>query len=68
METKHKMIEEVLSNRFTTAAYLYQDENINHNQVSVDTLICEEGLGAYNPQLISLVTEINKAKPVQFCL
>jgi hypothetical protein len=31
MDTKNKMIEEVLSNRFTTAADLYQDENINHN-------------------------------------
>jgi hypothetical protein len=44
------MIDEVLSNQFTIAADLYQDENINHNNsVSVDTLLCEEGLGAYKP-------------------
>jgi hypothetical protein len=31
METKNKMIEEVLSSRFTAAADIYQEENINHN-------------------------------------
>ncbi len=58
MDTKNKMIEEVLSNRFTTTTDLYQDENTNHNnQVSFDTLerlLREEGLGAYKPQVILL--------------
>jgi hypothetical protein len=31
MDTKNNVIEEVLINRFTTAADFYQDENINHN-------------------------------------
>ncbi len=71
MDMKNNMIEEVLSNRFTTAADLYQDKNINHNnQVSVDTiesLLLEEGLGAYKPQVIPLITDIKKAKRVEFC-
>ncbi len=64
------MIEEVLSSRFTAAADIYQEENINHNQASVDTierLLGEEGLGAYKPQVILLVAKINKAKRVEFC-
>ncbi len=55
ISTKNDMIKEFLSNRFTTAADLYEDENINHNnQVSVDTLLREEGLGALKPQVIPL--------------
>ncbi len=54
------MINEVLSNRFTTAVDLFNNENINHNGASVYTierLLHDEGLGAYKPQIISLVTE-----------
>jgi hypothetical protein len=46
---KNKMINEVLSNRFTTAAAdLFNNENINYNIVSLDKierLLRDEGLG-----------------------
>ncbi len=70
MRIKNQMIEEVLSNQFTTIADLYQDKNINLNQISVDIierLLREEGFVAYKTQVILLVTEINKAKRVEFC-
>ncbi len=54
------MINDVLSNGFTNAVDLFNNENINHNGVSIDTierLLRDEGLGAYKPQIIPLVTE-----------
>jgi hypothetical protein len=37
-DTKTKMLNEVLKNRFTTAADLYRNQNLNHNHVSESTI------------------------------
>ncbi len=63
------MIGTVLGNRFLTAEDLYNDENLNHNNVSVHTIrrmLNDEGLGAYKPKVIPLVSEPNKEKRLEF--
>ncbi len=50
--TKKLMISKVLSNCWTTAVYLFHDEQINTNDVSVKTIqrmLQKEGLNAYRP-------------------
>jgi hypothetical protein len=57
------MIDKVLKNRWTTAVDLCNDEKLNPNGVSVDTIermLIEEHLNAYRQVVIPLVSEPNK--------
>ncbi len=64
------MIEEVLTDRFTQAADLFNNQKINKNNYSVSAIkrmLDEEGLNAYRPRIIPFITEKNKEKRLSFC-
>jgi hypothetical protein len=65
--TKKKMVNAVLKNRWTTAEDLFRNENINHVSVAkIKRALEQEGLGAYRPRIIPLVSEKKKRERVQF--
>jgi hypothetical protein len=62
-QTREEMIDKVLKKRWTTAVYLSNDEKLNPNGDSVDTIerkLIEEYLNAYRQVVILLVSEPNK--------
>jgi hypothetical protein len=64
------MLNEVLNNRWTIAMDLFHNKTINHHDMSVNTikrLLNEEGLNAYIPIIILLISETNKEKRPEFC-
>jgi hypothetical protein len=62
-DTREEIIDKVLKNRWTTALDLFNDEKLNLNGVSVDTIetmFIEELFYAYRQVVIPLVSEPNK--------
>ncbi|KAL4473462.1 hypothetical protein ABPG72_012141 [Tetrahymena utriculariae] len=68
-EVKDKMIDEVLNNRYMTAAEMSRNQDLNPDNCSVSAIkrmLSDEGLKSYRPQIIPYITNINKEKRFQF--
>jgi hypothetical protein len=63
------MIEEVLTDRFTQATDLFNNQKINKHNYSVSAIkrmLDEEGLNTYRPRIISFIAEKNKETSLDF--
>ncbi|KAL4473429.1 hypothetical protein ABPG72_012108 [Tetrahymena utriculariae] len=68
-EVNNKMIDEVLNNRYMTAAEMSRNQDLTRDSCSVSAIkrmLSDEGLKSYRPQKIPYITNINKGKQFQF--
>ncbi|KAL4500903.1 hypothetical protein ABPG72_020137 [Tetrahymena utriculariae] len=69
-KSKKKIVDFVLTNRFTTAADIYRNKDLNTHDLTSQTIrnvLKDEGLKAFKPVIVNCINEGNKQKRKDWC-